>query len=84
MQKGELNLRVGEEAEHFNLNKGLEQPDVDAGSCMAMENSSHISVKLNSDCNLQHSINEIKMNFQYLESIDMNCCLPVCKTKKQS
>ena len=30
MQKGELTLRVGEEAVHFNINKGLEQPDVDA------------------------------------------------------
>ena len=70
VQKGELTLRVGEEAVHFNLNKGLEQPDVDAGSYMVVENSSHISVELNSDCNLQHSINEIYMNFQYLESID--------------
>ena len=55
---------------HFNLNKGLEQPDVNAGSCMAIENTSHISVELNSDRNLQHSINEIEMNFQYLERID--------------
>ena len=47
VQNGELTLRVGEEAVHFNLNKGLEQPDVDAGSCMAVENSSHISVELN-------------------------------------
>ena len=70
VQKGELTLRVGEEAVHFNLNKGLEQPDVDAGSCMAVENSSHINFELNSDSNLQHSINEIEMNFQYLESID--------------
>ena len=70
VQNGELTLRVGEEAVHFNLNKGLEQPDVDAGSCMVVENSSHISVELNSECNLQHSINEIEMNFQYLESID--------------
>ena len=68
--KGELTLRVGEEAVHFNLNKGLEQPDADAGSCTAVENSSHISVELNSDCNLQHYINEIEMNFKYLESID--------------
>ena len=59
MQKSELTLRVGNEAVHFNLNKGLEQPDVDVGGCMAVENSSHISVDLNSDCNLQHSINEI-------------------------
>ena len=70
MQKGELTLRVGDEAVHFNLNKSLEQPDVDAEICMAVENSSPISVELNSDCNLHHSINEIEMNFQYLESID--------------
>ena len=70
VQKGELTLRVGEEAVHFNLNKGLEQPDVDARSWMAVENSSHISVELNSDCNSQHSINEIEINFQSLESID--------------
>ena len=37
---------------------------------MVVENSIHISVELNFDCNLQHSINEIEMNFQYLESID--------------
>ena len=62
VQKGELTLRVGEEAVHFNLNKGLEQPDVDAGSCMAVENNSHIIVELNSDCNLQHSINEFPVS----------------------
>ena len=55
---------------HFNLNRSLEHPDVDAESCMAVENNSLLSVELNSDCILQHSINEIEMNFQYLESID--------------
>ena len=70
VQKGELILRVGDEAVHFNLNKSLEQPDVDAEICMVVENSSPINVQLNSDCNLHHSINEIEMNFQYLESID--------------
>ena len=50
----------------FNLNKCLEQPDVDVEICMAVGNSSPISVELNSDCNLHHSINEIEMNFQYL------------------
>ena len=70
VQKGELTLRVGDEAMHFNLNKSLEQPDVDVEICMAVENSSPISVELNSDCNLHYSINEIEMNFQYLESID--------------
>ena len=55
---------------HFNLNKSLEQPDVDAKICMVVENSSPICVELNSDCNIHYYINEIKMNFQYLESID--------------
>ena len=69
MQKGELTLRVGDEVVNFNLNKILEQPNVDEEICMAVENSSPISVELNSDSNLLHSINEIEMNFQYLESI---------------
>ena len=30
---------------------------------MAVQNSSHISVELNSYCILQHSINEVEMNF---------------------
>ena len=55
---------------HFNVNRSLEHPDVDAESCMAVEKISLLSVELNSDCTLQHSINEIEMYFQYLESID--------------
>ena len=70
VQKGELTLRVGNEVVHFNLNKSLELPDVDAKNCMDVENNSLVSVELNSDYTLQHSINEIEMNFQYLESID--------------
>ena len=70
VQKGELALRVGNEAVHFNINRSLEHPDVDAESCMAVENNSLLNVELNSDCILQHSINEIEMNFQYLESLD--------------
>ena len=63
VKKGELTLRVGNEVVHFNLDKSLTQSDVDA------ENSP-ISFDLISDCNLQHSINENEMNFQYLESVD--------------
>ena len=55
---------------HFNINSSLEHPDVDAESCMAVENNSLLNVELNSNCILQHSINEIEMNFQYLESLD--------------
>ena len=70
MQKGELTLRARNEAVHFNLNRNLEHPDVDAESCMAVENNSLLGFVLNSDYILQHTINEIEMNFQYLESID--------------
>ena len=37
---------------------------------MAVGNNSLLNVELNSDCILQHSINEIEMNIQYLESLD--------------
>ena len=71
VQQGELTLRVGNEAVHFNLNRSLEHSDVDAESCMVVENNSLLSVELNFECILQHSINEIEMNFQYLKSIDV-------------
>ena len=70
VQKGELTLRMGNEAVHFNLDKSLTQSDVDAENCNVVDNSSPISFDLISDCNLQHSINENEMNFQYLESVD--------------
>ena len=70
VQKGELTLRVGNEAVHFNINRSLEHPDVDADNCMIVGNNNLLDVKMNSDCILQHSINEIEMNFQYLESLD--------------
>ena len=55
---------------HFNLNKSLTQSDVDEENCMVIDNISPISFELNSDCNIQHSINENEMNFQYLKSVD--------------
>ena len=70
VQKGELTLRVGNEAVHFNLNKSLTQSDVDEENCMAIDNISPINFELNSDCNIKHSINENEMNFQYLKSVD--------------
>ena len=69
VQKGELTLRVGNEAVYFNLNKSLARSDVDEENCMAIDNISPISLELNSDCNIQHSINENEMNFQYLKSV---------------
>ena len=70
VQKGELTLRVGNEAVYFNLNKSLAQSDVDEENCMAIDNISPISLELNSNCNIQHSINENEMNFLYLKSVD--------------
>ena len=63
VQKGELTLRVGNEAVHFNLNKSLTQSNVDEENCMAVDNISPIIFELNSDYNIQHSINENEMNF---------------------
>ena len=70
IHKGELTLRVGNEAVHFNLNKSLTQSDVDEENYMVVDKISPISFELNSDCNIQHSINENEMNFQYLKSVD--------------
>ena len=70
IHKGELTLRVGNEAVHFNINKSMEHLNVEADSCMAVRNNSLLNDELNFDCILQHSINEIEMNFQYLESLD--------------
>ena len=63
MKKSELTLRVGNEAVHFNLNKSLTQFDADEENCMVVEKHSPVSLELNSNCNIQHSINENEMNF---------------------
>ena len=52
VQKGELTLRVGDEAVQFNLHKILTQPDVDAETCMVVDSIYPFSFELNSDCNL--------------------------------
>ena len=50
VQEGELTLRVGNEAMHFNINRSLEHPNVEIDSCMAVGNNSILNVELNSDC----------------------------------
>ena len=70
VQKGELTLRAGDEVVQFNLHKSLTQPDVDAKTCVAVDSIYPFSFELNSDYNLQHSINENELNFQYLKSVD--------------
>ena len=70
VQKGELTLRVGNEAVHFKINRSLEHSDVEEDSCMVVRNNNLLNDEVNSDCIIQNSINEIEMNFQYLESFD--------------
>ena len=70
VQKGELTLRVRDEAVQFNLHKSLTQPNVDVETCMTVDSIYPFSFELNSDCNLYHSINENELNFQYLKSVD--------------
>ena len=48
----------------------MTQPDVDAKTCMVVDDIYPFSFELNSDCDLQHSINENELNFQYLKSVD--------------
>ena len=58
VKKGELTLRVGNEAVHFNLNKILTQFNADEENCMTIENFSPVSLEQNSECNIKHSTNE--------------------------
>ena len=37
VKKGELTLRVGEEAVHFNLNHSLKQPELSSADCEIVE-----------------------------------------------
>ena len=59
VQKGELTLRVWDEAVQFNINRSLEHPNVGSDNCMVVRNTSLLNDELNSDCIIQHSINEI-------------------------
>ena len=70
VQKGEMTLRMGDEAIQFNLHKSLTQRDVDEKTCKVVDRIYPFRFELNFDCNLQHSINENELNFQYLKSVD--------------
>ena len=55
--KGELTLRVGDEAVHFNLKKSLKQPECESTDCKTVEIIVPISPELILGCNFQNSIN---------------------------
>ena len=67
---GELTLRVGDEAVHFNLNDSLKQPELRSVDCELVETKIPVSSKMTTDCNFQNLMNENEMNFQYLEHLE--------------
>ena len=62
-KKGELTLKVGDEAVHFNLNKSLKQTKCESIDCNTVETIVPISPELVFGYNFQNSINENQMNF---------------------
>ena len=71
VKKGELTLRVGDEAIHFNLNQSLKHPEFDNADCKIVETKVPISSELRNDCKIQNSMNENDNNFQYIECFDV-------------
>ena len=63
VKKGELTLRVGDEAIHFNLNQCLKQSNCDNVEGKIIEQFVPISLELINDCKNQNSMNENEMNF---------------------
>ena len=71
VNKGELTLKVGNEAVHFNLNQSLKQTYRDNAESMIVEQFIPISPKLINGCKNQNSMNENEMNFHYIEAHDV-------------
>ena len=82
MKKGELTLRVGDEAVHFNLNHSLKQPELSNANCEIVETKIPISSELINDCIFQSSMNENEMNLQYLEHLEVEFMDSNVKLKK--
>ena len=51
VKKGELTLRVGDEAVHFNLNDSLKQPELRSADCEFVETKILVSSELTTDYN---------------------------------
>ena len=71
VKKGELTLRVGDEAVYFNLNHSLKQPELNSDDCEIVETKIHVSYELATACNFQNSMNDNEMNFQYFEHLEV-------------
>ena len=66
VKKGELTIRVRDEAVHFNLNHSLKQPKPSDAECEIVEMKIPNYSEMMKDCNFQNSMNENEKNFQYL------------------
>ena len=62
MKKGELTLKVREEAVDFKLNTSLKQSKCESPDCKTIETIVPINPELIFGCNFQNSINENEMN----------------------
>ena len=71
VKKGELTLRMGDEAVHFNLNQSLKQLEFYNSDCKSVETIVPISSKRKYDCKIQSSMNENEKNFQYIKYLDV-------------
>ena len=81
VKKGELALRVGDEAVYFNLNHSLKQLELGSADCEIVETKIPISFELATDCNFQNLMNENEMNFKYLKHLQVKILNSMCKLK---
>ena len=61
VKKGELTLRVEDEAVQFNLNHSLKQPGLRSADCEIVETKILVSSELITSSNFQNSMNENEM-----------------------
>ena len=71
VKKGELTLRVRDEAVHFNLKHNMKQPELSSADYKIVETKIPVSFELTIACNFQNSMNENEMNLQYLEHLEV-------------
>ena len=82
VKKGELTLKVGDEAVHFNLNHSLKQPKLSDAECEIVEMKIPNCSEMMKGCNFHNSINENENNFQYLKLLEIEFLDPNFKLNK--
>ena len=82
VKKGELTLKVGDEAVHFNLNQSLKQLKLSDAEYEILELKIPNCSEMIKDCNFQNSMNENEKNFQYLEHLEIEFLDPNVKLYK--